>query len=204
MAARHAGREAMSLLSTLLRLRQPRPAHRSRRIRRTADHHRTHPPRHLPRPVGRSVRDHRSREHPPARADLRRHLSEHPCRRPHGPGTVHHPRRPRGSPLRVQHRGGPPAMSDTRSPGRSADLPGLLWWRGQDLNLRPSGYEPDELPDCSTPRRWSYQSTSGAVTWQPCVVGLLVSVLADRSTRTLTKASSGRRANQRAAANRAR
>ena len=23
---------------------------------------------------------------------------------------------------------------------------------GQDLNLRPSGYEPDELPDCSTPR----------------------------------------------------
>src|SRR5207245_3500112 len=25
--------------------------------------------------------------------------------------------------------------------------------RGEDLNLRPSGYEPDELPDCSTPRR---------------------------------------------------
>ncbi len=24
--------------------------------------------------------------------------------------------------------------------------------RGQDLNLRPSGYEPDELPGCSTPR----------------------------------------------------
>ena len=24
--------------------------------------------------------------------------------------------------------------------------------REQDLNLRPSGYEPDELPDCSIPR----------------------------------------------------
>jgi len=26
------------------------------------------------------------------------------------------------------------------------------WWRGGDLNSRPSGYEPDELPGCSTPR----------------------------------------------------
>ena len=26
--------------------------------------------------------------------------------------------------------------------------------REQDLNLRPSGYEPDELPSCSIPRQY--------------------------------------------------
>ncbi len=27
-----------------------------------------------------------------------------------------------------------------------------LWLRGLDLNQRPLGYEPNELPGCSTPR----------------------------------------------------
>ncbi len=30
---------------------------------------------------------------------------------------------------------------------------GKIWLRGLDLNQRPSGYEPDELPGCSTPRQ---------------------------------------------------
>ena len=29
----------------------------------------------------------------------------------------------------------------------------MRWLRGLDLNQRPSGYEPDELPGCSTPRQ---------------------------------------------------
>ena len=48
----------------------------------------------------------------------------------------------------------------------------LTWasqWRGRDLNPRPSGYEPDELPDCSTPRR-SSNVTSEAMDRQPAVL----------------------------------
>jgi hypothetical protein len=28
-----------------------------------------------------------------------------------------------------------------------------IWLRGRDLNPRPLGYDPNELPDCSTPRQ---------------------------------------------------
>ena len=32
------------------------------------------------------------------------------------------------------------------------------WLRGLDLNQRPLGYEPNELPDCSTPH-WQYSES---------------------------------------------
>jgi hypothetical protein len=35
---------------------------------------------------------------------------------------------------------------------RARRLFALTWLRGLDLNQRPLGYEPNELPDCSTPR----------------------------------------------------
>ena len=36
------------------------------------------------------------------------------------------------------------------------------WLRGRDLNPRPLGYEPNELPDCSTPHCHSSRA------WQSC------------------------------------
>ena len=57
----------------------------------------------------------------------------------------------------VEARGFEPLTSGLQSP-RSAKLSYAPskhvkgWLRGRDLNPRPLGYEPNELPDCSTPR----------------------------------------------------
>jgi hypothetical protein len=55
------------------------------------------------------------------------------------------------------------------------------WLRGLDLNQRPSGYEPDELPGCSTPRdKNSWDINSLQIEKRPsCTKGVCLSAHRD-------------------------
>ena len=76
--------------------------------------------------------------------------------------------------------GATPRLLLARRRSRNEHLPWLyllgrgFWLRGQDLNLRPSGYEPDELPGCSTPRLWCVGGIVGEVLGLVCVFASLL------------------------------
>ena len=50
--------------------------------------------------------------------------------------------------------------------------PDKRWLRGRDLNPRPLGYEPNELPDCSTPRQISTSKSESKIRNPKSLVGL--------------------------------
>src|SRR5687767_1119557 len=73
-----------------------------------------------------------------------------------------------------------PRRPEPRDPetkrGRCLSTGPLSWWRGWDLNPRPPGYEPDELPDCSTLRRADEISSRLATAYQAEAEGAVVVV----------------------------
>ena len=79
-----------------------------------------------------------------------------PCTRPLRPGGLPGLRPPRLGPCCDS--GGELYQPRKRQKAARWAAWSLAWLRGLDLNQRPLGYEPNELPDCSTPRRSGVQS----------------------------------------------
>ena len=65
--------------------------------------------------------------------------------------------------------------------------PFRIWLRGGDLNPRPLGYEPNELPDCSTPRQ-STDPSAGRVRPAATFVPNRSFIIADRLDASKTSA----------------
>ncbi len=75
------------------------------------------------------------------------------------PATAAHPGPDPAHPDRLEHEG--PDRASARAHKN------VLWLRGLDLNQRPLGYEPNELPDCSTPRLNSMRVPLGCQGFSP-------------------------------------
>ena len=54
--------------------------------------------------------------------------------------------------LQAKQRSNPGRRNQNEKGRPVVGRPSEFWLRGRDLNPRPLGYEPNELPDCSTPR----------------------------------------------------
>ena len=76
-------------------------------------------------------------------------VSAHDARQPSLPESRGSRRSERQRPWLMQR-----APQNHRTPDRLSRSEVQIGLRGEDLNLRPSGYEPDELPGCSTARQW--------------------------------------------------
>jgi hypothetical protein len=79
---------------------------------------------------------------------------------------------PAGNELRIELKGNLAAMLSAaqmrRGRPRATSLCKSRWLRGGDLNPRPLGYEPNELPDCSTPRHGGLEGRTRKLVYHAC------------------------------------